>query len=65
MSKRDRVNKLVQEIRDRAARMSSISEQEVRLWVEHGGPAKLRAIRKAMAELWRDGLIELSRTESG
>jgi hypothetical protein len=45
--------------------MSSISEQEVRLWVEHGGPAKLRAIRKAMAELWRDGLIELSRTESG
>jgi hypothetical protein len=64
VSKRDRVNKLVQEIKNRAARMSSVSEQEVRQWVEqaHG---RARKIRKEMAELWRDGLIELSRTQSG
>jgi hypothetical protein len=69
MSKRDHVNKLVQElrdqIRDRAARMSSVSEPEVRQWVEHGGPDELRDIREVMADLWRDGLVELTRTESG
>jgi hypothetical protein len=40
-------------------------EEEVRHWIEHGGPAELREIRVEMANLWRKGLIKLTRTEGG
>jgi hypothetical protein len=42
-----------------------VGEQEVRQWIEHGGPAELRDIRVAMAELWRSGLCTLRRREDG
>jgi hypothetical protein len=47
--------------------MTKLTEEDVQHWVEHGGPTKgrLRAIRIEMANLWRDGLITLTRTEDG
>jgi hypothetical protein len=42
-----------------------VGEQEVRQWIEHGGPAELRDIRVAMAGLWRRGLCTLRRREDG
>jgi hypothetical protein len=51
--------------------MSRISGEEIRHWVKHGGPTKgkggssRRAIRAAMADLWRKGLLTLTRLESG
>ena len=47
------------------SKRNRISEQEARQWIEHGGPAELRDIRLEMANLWRDGHIELTRTEGG
>jgi hypothetical protein len=41
-----------------------VGEQEVRQWIEHGGPAELRDIR-VMAGLWRRGLCTLRRREDG
>jgi hypothetical protein len=47
--------------------MTKLTEEDVQHWVEHGGPTKgrLRATRVEMANLWRDGLITLTRTEDG
>jgi hypothetical protein len=45
--------------------MTTPTEENVQQWVERGGPAELCDIRNAMAELWRRGLITLTRTESG
>src|SRR5262249_16176474 len=49
----------------RMSRRDRIGEQEVRQWIEHGGPAELRDIRVEMAEPWRRGLATLTRTENG
>jgi hypothetical protein len=40
-------------------------EEAVQHWIKQGGPARLRNIRAAMADLWRKGIITLTRTESG
>jgi hypothetical protein len=47
------------------SRRDHIGEQEVRHWIEHGGPVEMREIRAAMAELWRRGLCTLNRREDG
>jgi hypothetical protein len=47
------------------SKRNRIDEQEVRQWIEHGGPAEMRGIRAAMADLWRRGLCTLSRREDG
>jgi hypothetical protein len=45
--------------------MIELTKEDVRHWVKHGGPAELRDICEAMAQLWRQGLITLNRREDG